>query len=359
MMKIQKEIKGGYAYEVNGDVYFRVKKFKDYGKLSKQPLEDLLEGTRVERDEIKEEGADFALWKKDEEFGYPSPWGKGRPGWHIECSAMSRKHLGKTIDIHAGGADLIFPHHENEIAQSESANGCKFVNYWLHNGFVTINKEKMSKSLKNFVTIQDLLSNYDANTIRLFILTNHYRMPVEFSSEALDGAKSGWKRIQTSVNSVLKLVGDNDLPDISSSEEIEAFKEAMDNDLNTSKAIAVIFDVAAKANKSILDKDIVNSKKYAAILTQLTQVMGFNIQKEKLDEKELKTKLDLIIDDMDFLNETERQLNGYALIDKIIEYRNEARKNKNWELSDKIRNLLDKISIVLKDSPEGTIWEEK
>ena len=175
----------GYAYEVDGDVYFRVKKFGRYGSLSGQPIDQLESGARIEVGDIKEDPLDFALWKRDEKFGYNSPWGVGRPGWHIECSAMSRKYLGQTIDIHASGADLIFPHHENEIAQSECANGCKFVNYWLHNGFVTINKEKMSKSLGNFLTIDDMLKNYDANTLRLFILTNHYRMPVEFSDVAL------------------------------------------------------------------------------------------------------------------------------------------------------------------------------
>ena len=191
---IKNLIANGYAYEVNGDVYFRVKKFSKYGYLSKQPIDRLESGTRIEVGEMKEDPLDFALWKKDEKFGYNSPWGIGRPGWHIECSAMSRKYLGKTIDIHAGGADLIFPHHENEIAQSECANGCKFVNYWLHNGFVTINREKMSKSLGNFLTVDDLLKKYDANTIRFFILTNHYRMPVEFSDEALESAKTGVKR---------------------------------------------------------------------------------------------------------------------------------------------------------------------
>ena len=171
MISINKDlINNGYAYESNGDVYFRVKKFNKYGYLSKQPIDQLESGARIEVGDQKEDPLDFALWKKDEKFGYKSPWGVGRPGWHIECSAMSRKHLGKTIDIHAGGADLIFPHHENEIAQSECANGCKFVNYWLHNGFVTINKEKMSKSLGNFLTIDDMLKLYDANTIRFFIL---------------------------------------------------------------------------------------------------------------------------------------------------------------------------------------------
>ena len=360
MISIVKDlIKNDYAYVIDGDVYFRVKKFKEYGKLSKQPIEDLIAGARVETSSKKEDVLDFALWKKDDEFGYPSPWGKGRPGWHIECSAMSRKHLGKTIDIHAGGADLIFPHHENEIAQSECANGCKFVNYWLHNGFVTINKEKMSKSLKNFVTIDDLLSNYDANTIRFFILTNHYRMPVEFSDTALQGAKAGWKRIQNAVNEALRFVDKQNLPEISNTNEVQQFKEAMDNDFNTSKALAVIFDAAANVNKAVNEKNINDIKKYAAILLTLTDVLGFNIEKEKISEDELQDKLSNVIADMDFLNEADKNLKGYALTEKIIEYRNKARKEKNWAVADKIRNLLDSISIVLKDTNEGTVWEER
>ncbi|MCD7780522.1 MAG: class I tRNA ligase family protein [Candidatus Gastranaerophilales bacterium] len=320
---------------------------------------NLIAGARVETSSLKEDVLDFALWKKDEEFGYPSPWGKGRPGWHIECSAMSRKYLGKTIDIHAGGADLIFPHHENEIAQSECANGCKFVNYWLHNGFVTINKEKMSKSLKNFVTIDDMLASYDSNTIRLFILTNHYRMPVEFSSEALDGAKAGWKRIQTALNQAVKYTNNEKLPEIADTEEVKLFKAAMDNDLNTSKALAVIFDTVTNLNKSSNDKDISNTQKYASILLKLTDVLGFKFEKEKISEAELQNKLNLIINDMDFLTSEDKKLTGYPLMDKIIEYRNNARKEKNWQIADKVRTLLDSISIVLKDSKENTIWEEK
>ena len=360
MISIIKDlIKNDYAYEKDGDVYFRVKKFNDYGKLSKQPIEDLVAGARVEASTIKEDLLDFALWKKDEEFGYASPWGKGRPGWHIECSAMSRKHLGKTIDIHAGGADLIFPHHENEIAQSECANGCKFVNYWLHNGFVTINKEKMSKSLKNFVTIGDLLSNYDANTIRLFILTNHYRMPVEFSDTALEGAKSGWKRIQNSVNELLKYIGEEKFPDVSISEEINQFKEAMNNDFNTSKALAVIFDTVTKANKAKNENDKEEAKRCVALIMKLTQVLGFKIEKEKITEEELQTRLEKIINEMDFLTEEDKSLSAFLLMEKIIEYRNTARKEKDWNLADKIRTLLDKISIILKDTKDGSVWEEK
>ena len=360
MISIVKDlIKNDYAYEIGGDVYFRVKKYKDYGKLSKQSIDDLIAGARVEASSKKEDELDFALWKRDEEFGYPSPWGKGRPGWHIECSAMSRKHLGKTIDIHAGGADLIFPHHENEIAQSECANGCKFVKYWLHNGFVTINKEKMSKSLKNFVTIDDLLSNYDANTIRFFILTNHYRMPVEFSSQALEGARQGYKRIYNAIRDVLKFVNSYTLPDVSQSEEIKMFKAAMNNDFNTSKALAVIFDTATKANKSRDENDIQNAKKYAAILVELTGVLGFKIEKDKLSENELQQRLNTVIPEMDFLSEEDKLLTGYKLIESVIAYRNKARQEKNWAVADKIRTLLDSISIVLKDTKDLTVWEEK
>ncbi len=361
MISIIKDlIKNDYAYEVQGDVYFRVKKYKEYGKLSRQPIEDLIAGARVETSNIKEDVLDFALWKKDEESGYMSPWGKGRPGWHIECSAMARKYLAKHIDIHAGGADLIFPHHENEIAQSECANGCKFVNYWLHNGFVTINKEKMSKSLKNFVTIDDLLKNYDANTIRLFILTNHYRMPVEFNDSALDGAKAGWKRIQTALNEIKRYIGsDYTGYDISETEELKLFKEAMDSDLNTSKAIAVIFDISANANKAVAGKNTASAKKYGALLYTLTSVMGFNTENKKMTEEELQNRLSGITADMDFLTPEDKKLKGYLLMEKIIGCRNKARQEKDWLTADKIRNLLDGINIVLKDSKDKTIWEEK
>ena len=217
----------------------------------------------------------------------------------------------------------------------------------------------MSKSLKNFVTIDDMLANYDANTIRLFILTNHYRMPVEFSSEALDGAKSGWKRIQTAANDVVRYVGKDNLPDITDTEEVKTFKEAMDNDLNTSKALAVIFECVTQTNKAIAEKNIENAKKYAAILLKLTDVMGFNIEKERLSEDELQKRLLSVIDDMDFLSEEDRKLSGYSLMNKIIECRNKARSEKNWAVADKVRALFDSISIVLKDTKESTVWEEK
>ena len=338
MISIVKDlIANGYAYEANGDVYFRVKKFPRYGQLSKQPIDQLESGARIEVGEQKEDPLDFALWKKDEKFGYNSPWGVGRPGWHIECSAMSRKYLGKTIDIHAGGADLIFPHHENEIAQSECANGCKFVNYWLHNGFVTINKEKMSKSLGNFLTIDDMLKNYDANTLRLFILTNHYRMPVEFSDEALSSAKAGAKRLvnakQTPINESL---------DITKTEEYKTFTEAMDEDLNTSKALAILFDLANRANK--------NEENAYTILYKLGTTLGFTFEKASLTEEELTKAV------KELSNALSQEFDS---MDSVLKLRQQARAEKNWEIADKIRITLDNMGIILKDTKDGTIIEKK
>ena len=338
MISIVKDlIANGYAYESNGDVYFRVKKFNNYGYLSKQPIDQLECGARIEVGEQKEDPLDFALWKHDEKFGYNSPWGVGRPGWHIECSAMSRKHLGKTIDIHAGGADLIFPHHENEIAQSECANGCKFVNYWLHNGFVTINKEKMSKSLGNFLTIDDLLKSYDANTIRLFILTNHYRMPVEFSDEALSSAKAGVKRLMNAKRTPI-----DETLDITKTEDYKLFVEAMDDDLNTSKALAVLFDLANRANK--------DEKGAYTLLYKLANVLGFNFEKTELSEDHIREAIIAVSKALD---------KDFSSMDEIIEYRRLARSEKNWDIADKIRVALDSVGIILKDTKEGTTLETK
>ena len=337
MISMNKDlISKGYAYEADGDVYFRVKKFGKYGSLSGQPIDQLESGARIEVGEQKEDPLDFALWKKDEKFGYKSPWGVGRPGWHIECSAMSRKYLGKTIDIHAGGADLIFPHHENEIAQSECANGCKFVNYWLHNGFVTINKEKMSKSLGNFLTIDDLLKNYDSNTIRFFILTNHYRMPVEFSDEALSSAQAGVKRMLNA-----KGVNIEGL-DITQYDEYKAFVDAMDDDLNTSKALAVLFDLTNKANKDV---------DYAfTLLYRLATTLGFTFEKAELSDEELAEKLQTIGAELG---------ESFCSMEEIIEKRKAARAEKDWDTADRIRVALDNAGIILKDSKEGTVWELK
>lgn len=344
MIAINKQlIEKGHAYESGGDVYFRVKSFDKYGALSKQPLDALEAGARVEESDIKENPMDFALWKRDEKFGYKSPWGVGRPGWHIECSAMARKYLGKTIDIHAGGADLIFPHHENEIAQSECANDSQFVKYWMHNGFVTINKEKMSKSLGNFLTIDKMLENYDANAIRFFILTNHYRMPVEFSDEALTSAAAGVKRIYNAVNEARKTVKVDESLDLTSFEEYQEFVGAMDEDMNTSVALAVLFDLANKTNKE-------QSPKNLTLLYKLSAVLGFNFDKVEVSEEELKPKLDFVSKELNL------DLNN---MDELLVIRKSARDEKNWDMADKIRVALDKVGIVLKDGKEGTTWEIK
>ncbi|MBE7706180.1 MAG: cysteine--tRNA ligase [Cyanobacteria bacterium SIG30] len=325
-------IEKDFAYELDGDVYFDIKKYKNYGKLSWQPIDDLMSGARVEENDKKRCPLDFALWKKDERHGYNSPWGVGRPGWHIECSAMSKKYLGDTIDIHAGGADLIFPHHENEVAQSECANGCTFVNYFLHNGFVTVNKEKMSKSLHNFKTIDDITETYDNNTIRFFILTNHYRMPVEFNDEALNSAKAGVSRL---IANAVKGDKNGKLNE----EFINEFKEAMNDDLNTSKALATLFSILKAGDFDTL--------------AYLADALGFDLTNVK---KELtKEHLAKIIEELNLDNSKDAN----AIMADVIEIRKQARSEKNWALSDKIRDILSESGISLKDSPEGTTWEAK
>ena len=356
MIKIVKDlIEKGFAYEIDGDVYFRVKKFPKYGMLSKQPIDDLVAGARVETTDKKEDVLDFALWKKDECHGYNSPWGLGRPGWHIECSAMGRKYLAPHFDIHAGGADLIFPHHENEIAQSECANGCTYVNYWLHNGFVTINKEKMSKSLKNFVTIDDLLKTYNFNTIRLFILTNHYRMPVEFNSESLDAAKAGAKRLTNAVSNFISKYGevltDKILPDAR-----ESFEEAMNDDLNTAKALSVLFDLAGKLNVAINEENKDNAIKLGSSLVNLGNVLGLDLKTAELDDNLLEEKLNLIKDKLDFLNAEDLKLNAKEIMQKIIEYRQNVRAKKDYAESDRVRDILSLAGLNLKDTKDGCIY---
>lgn len=339
---IKKLENDGFAYAIDGDVYFRVEKYSKYGELSSQPIKDLLNGARVEANDKKESPLDFALWKKDEKFGYKSPWGVGRPGWHIECSAMNKKHLGATIDIHAGGADLAFPHHENERAQSECANGCEFSRYWMHNGFVTINKEKMSKSLNNFLTIDDVLKNYDTNAIRLFILTNHYRMPVEFNDVALGAAATGAKRL---INSIAGL-------EISSEydrEAIEKFEEAMDEDLNTSKALAILFNLADKVRKND------NKQISANTLSYLGSVLGFDfsLSQKEISDEELKAIVEPLYSEFDI----SRDVDFKNVIDEIIKLRKIARDNKDWAKSDEIRDKLLAYKIQLKDTKEGTTWQ--
>ncbi len=334
----------GYAYNVDGNVYFSTKKFREYGKLSKQPLEDLEAGARIDVNENKQDAMDFALWKKKKEGepAWESPWGLGRPGWHIECSAMANKYLGKTIDIHSGGQDLIFPHQENEIAQSECANGAPFANYWMHNGYININNQKMSKSLGNFFTVRDISEKYDHEIIRFFMLSAHYRSPVNFSDLLMEQAKSATERVYTCIDNLKFLIdkGEDREPNAGEkelSENIDSlkqkFKDAMDDDLNTADAIAAIFDIVYAANTG-LSPDGKNSvqiaEKALATIRELGNVLGlFNREKEN--------SLD-------------------AEIEALIEERNEARKAKDFKRADEIRDKLKAMNIELKDTPMGVKW---
>jgi cysteinyl-tRNA synthetase len=330
-------IEKGYAYEVDGDVYFSVKSFPEYGKLSHKPLDDLLEGVRKDLEDGKREAADFALWKKrkDDEIGWESPWGIGRPGWHIECSAMANRYLGKTIDIHSGGVDLVFPHHENEIAQSECANGVPFAHYWLHNGFITINNEKMSKSLGNFFTVRDISEKYDYEVIRFFMLSAHYRSPIDFSDELMNAAKNSLGRIYNCLDNLDFL--SKSAPEGEADEKIvkamdsykQKFIEAMEDDINTANAISAIFEAVRFINGE--DNLTTGSIKYASeLICEIGGVLGLlkNRKKENLDSE----------------------------IEKLIEERQEARKAKNFARADEIRDSLKAQGIILEDTPSGVKW---
>jgi len=334
----------GYAYNVNGNVYFRTKKFEDYGKLSHQPLEELEAGARIDIADEKEDPMDFALWKaqKPGEPAWESPWGMGRPGWHIECSAMVNKFLGASIDIHSGGKDLIFPHHENEVAQSECANGCNFANYWMHNGYININNQKMSKSLGNFFTIRDITEKYKPEVVRFFMLSAHYRSPVNFSDDLMQQAQSAMERVYTCIES-LNFLLKSALEREANKEEKELldaltkakkrFCDAMDDDLNTADAISAIFDIVSATNKTV-SKDGDNSKSVLeqtlATIHEIGDVLG--------------------------LFEVKEETKGDAEIEALIEKRNEARKNKDWAEADRIRDELKARNIILKDTPAGVQW---
>lgn len=334
----------GYAYNVNGNVYFRTKKFDGYGKLSHQPLEDLEAGARIDVTDDKEDPMDFALWKaqKPGEPAWESPWGMGRPGWHIECSAMVNKFLGTTIDIHSGGKDLIFPHHENEIAQSECANGCTFANYWLHNGYINIDNRKMSKSLGNFFTIRDITAKYKPEVIRFFMLSAHYRSPVNFSDELMQQSLSAMERVYNCIDNLEFLLEKAaERPENDAEKELlseidtakKRFSDSMNDDLNTADAISAIFDIVSATNKN-LSQNGDNSKTAVssalAAIHELGDVLGLFMKKEHEN-----------IDDE---------------IEALIAKRNEARKNKDWAEADRIRDELKARNIILKDTPLGVKW---
>ena len=340
-------IEKGYAYEVNGTVYFRTRRFSDYGKLSKKNLDDLRGGNRellVSGQDEKEDPLDFVLWKpkKEGEPSWQSPWGEGRPGWHLECSVMSKKYIGDVIDIHAGGEDLIFPHHENEIAQSEAANDAEFARYWMHNGFLKINNEKMSKSLGNFFTVREIGEKYDLQVIRFFMLSAHYRSPLNFSAELVESSKNGLDRIRTAASRLEEAVNAGAEGDMTASEqanvaEIEAFvkkfEDAMEDDLNTADAISVIFELVKYANTIVVTGE--SSKAFASkvydTLKILSDILGINVKEEAvlLDEE----------------------------IENLIQERQDARKAKNFARADEIRNLLTEKGIILEDTREGVRWK--
>ena len=329
----------GYAYQgSNGDVYYDVSKFENYGQLSGRNLDDDRAGARVEVNESKDDPMDFVLWKmaKAGEPAWDSPWGQGRPGWHIECSAMSTHCLGHNFDIHGGGMDLKFPHHENEIAQSEAATGEKFANLWMHNGHVMIDNEKMSKSLDNFFTVREVLKVYPAEVMRYFILTSHYRSPLNYSQDNLENAKSALERMYTALRGVD--VAKN--VDIEMTDAGKRFLAAMDDDFNTAEALAVLFDVTRELNRQKNDQSD-EAGQTAALLIQLSELLG------------------LLSDDPEsFLKGGTGERDGLDddAIDKLIAQRNQAKADKNWADADRIRNELQEMGIVLEDSPQGTIW---
>lgn len=333
----------GYAYEVNGDVYFDTKKFEGYGKLSKQNQDDLEAGARIEVNSQKRHPMDFVLWKskKEGEPGWQSPWGEGRPGWHIECSVMSNRYLGETIDIHAGGQDLAFPHHENEIAQSEARSGKPFSNYWIHNGYININNEKMSKSKGNFFTVRDISKLYDLEIVRFFMLSSHYRNPVNFSDELLSQSKAGLERLYNAKERAEFIISNLQESSITEDEkslveELNSYRTKfvndMEDDINTADAISVIFELSRFINTNVSDKSSLEfAKKCLDEFNELTYVL--NIVNKKQD---------------DILDEE---------IENLIQKRVEAKKNKDFKLADDIRQELLEKGIILEDTRQGTKWK--
>lgn len=332
----------GYAYAVNGDVYFDTQKFNDYGKLSGIKQDELEAGSRIEVNDQKRHPMDFVLWKakKEGEPGWMSPWGEGRPGWHIECSVMSRRYLGDTIDIHAGGQDLKFPHHENEIAQSEARSGKTFSNYWMHNEYININNEKMSKSKGNFFTVRDISKLYDLEIVRLFMLSTHYRNPINFSDEILNQSKAGLERLYNAkerLEFIISKLSDNaeNTEELKLEEELNSFRqrfiEAMDDDLNTADALSIVFELARFMNSNVNENSTKEfAKKVLDEFNELTSVL--NIVNKKQD---------------DMLDEE---------IEALIQKRTEAKKNRDFKLADEIRDELLEKGIILEDTRQGVKW---
>ncbi len=363
---ISELIEKGMAYQSGNDVYYVVDSFPEYGKLSKRNIEDMKAGSRVSVNEQKKNPMDFVLWKgsKPGEPTWDSPWGPGRPGWHIECSAMSRKYLGETFDIHGGGQDLIFPHHENEIAQSEGANGKPFVKSWIHHGFVTIRDEKMSKSLGNFLTVRDILANYHPEVLRFFIFSTHYRNPLDFSESAMRDATTGLERLYECVAAVDSLdaeTGDRQAASVLSAKDIKKinqletrFQQAMDNDFNTAQAQGIFFDTVKTINRvhgkltpSSASEDIRFLKNGVAVLRKLAAIMG--ILKEDAQQF-LTARREQLIADSDI---------DPTVIERLIAERCQCRLDKNWTRSDEIRDELLAKNIELNDGPDGTTWSVK
>ena len=354
---IQKLIDNGFAYEKDGDVYFEVKKYKDYGKLSNQKIEELELGARIDVLEIKKNPVDFALWKKkkDGEPFWESPWGQGRPGWHIECSAMAKKYLGDTFDIHGGGQDLVFPHHENEIAQSKCAYHGNFANYWLHNGFIQINGDKMSKSLGNFFLLREILEKFSGNVVRLFILSTHYRKPINFSFENMEDTKKALQNIVKSMNkfeNIVEKYKNEKIENIKNSEFSQKidefdkkFEEAMDEDMNTPQALATIFDQIRETNKFISTNENEFStiyyeikKSYDSLKKKIENVFGIVLEAKNTVKEEDGENMELT----------------KKLIELLIKLRSEARSEKNFKLSDEIRDELKALGVEIKDNKDGS-----